>query len=698
MTRLHRALALAVLLASTQCGPPVAPSGPQRSPGPGAGTPQPASDAVIAFVGATVVPLDSAALLADQTVVIRGDRIERIGVRTAIALPAGTRIIDGRGRYLIPGLMDMHVHLAATRDLALLLALGVTTVRNMWGAPIHLAWRDRIARGELLGPTIVTAGPILDGDPPAHPGSWIVRSAADADRAIALHRRLGYDFIKIYNRLSPEVFDHLMAAAARARLPVAGHVPWDVPIEHAIDAGMISIEHMTGLIAALQAADSPLAGRTDRASRALQIDHVDEARIGPLVQRIAAHHTFEVPTRAVMDQFASAAEVRARLALPEMQWLAPRERVIAEPRPDEPDEIDRDRRRLALFDRVLRALDQAGAPIATGTDPFNPLVIHGFSLHRELELLVGAGLSPLAALQAATRRGAELIGRPGELGRIAPGMRADLVLLDANPLDDIHHTRRIAGVMARGRYHDRRELDALLARLAAELAGPDDALRDGPALRVAGEPVFRGAYDITWRDVAFGEERIAVGRRGEDLDAALESFDPHSGEITRAHWQSHPAPGGAALTLDLDGATGRGHLEVRRDDGQLHARGTSLPGAEVSVDRPIAADALLTPDGILSAVVLWRPQLQALAVGQAIELRERTIGLASEIDDGERTVRVRRLADRPGTGAMPASRVYELAPPRGRAAELTVDADGWPLELARADHGALLRLRRRPPG
>src|ERR1043165_7978024 len=129
-----------------------------------------------------------------------------------------------------------------------------------------------------------------------------------------------------------------MAAASRARIPVAGHVPWGVPLEHAVDAGMISIEHMTGFVAALQAADSPLAGKTDRASRALQIDHVDEARIAPLARRIAAHHTFDVPTLAVMDQLGSAASVRARLALPEMQWLPPRGRALAQPGPPHPPE------------------------------------------------------------------------------------------------------------------------------------------------------------------------------------------------------------------------------------------------------------------------------------------------------------------------------------------------------------------------
>ena len=671
---------------SLHCGRP-APE-PARVPG----------ELVVAFVGVTVLALDSDAAVPDQTVVVRGERIERVGPRAAVELAPGARVIDGRGRYLMPGLMDLHAHLARTEDLALLVAAGVTTVRNMWGAPIHLEWRDRVARGELPGPTIFTAGPIVDGDPPAHPGSLIVRSEADADRAIALHRRLGYDFVKVYSRLAAPVFDRLAEGARRAGLPVAGHVPWSVPLPHAVDAGMRSIEHLSGVVAALQAADSPVAGRGDGPSRDRQIDHVDEALIAGLVQQLAAHHTFMVPTRVVMESGASAAEVQVLLARPEQRWVPPSARALSRPGPDDAEELDRHRRRLALYDRVLRALAAAGVPIAAGTDPGNPLVIPGVSLHHELELLVGAGLSPLAALQAATRRGAELLGHPAELGGIAAGMRADLVLLDANPLIDIHNTQRIAGVMARGRYRTRSELDAMRERVAAAFAGPPDPFRGAPALRVAGEPVFRAEFDVTWADAAFGVERLAVGQRDGELDVWLESVDLLVGERSRARWQSGAQGRGASLILDLDGAIGRGHLEVSRNGGALVARGTALPGAPAALDRAIPADSLLAPDQLLSRIVLWRSQLKPLAVGQAIELVEHDIELASEVADTERTLQIRRIADRSSDagGAPDAGRRYEVAPGRGPPWQLTVDADGWPLELRMRDHGAQLRLRRRP--
>jgi hypothetical protein len=184
-----------------------------------------------------------------------------------------------------------------------------------------------------------------------------------------LHRRLGYDLVKVYSRLTPPVFDRLAEGARRAGLPIAGHVPWSVALDHAVDAGMRSIEHMTGVVAALQAADSPVAGRGDGRWRDRDIDHVDEARIAGLVQQLAAHHAFMVPTRVVMDPWAPAAEVRDRLAQPEMRWVPPCNRALAEPRPDDAEDLDRDRRTLALYDRVLGALDAAGAPIATGTDP-----------------------------------------------------------------------------------------------------------------------------------------------------------------------------------------------------------------------------------------------------------------------------------------------------------------------------------------
>ncbi|HEX3482254.1 MAG TPA: amidohydrolase family protein [Kofleriaceae bacterium] len=679
-------LAVAAVAASLRCARPTAPE-PVRASG----------EPVVAFVGVTLLSLDTAAAVPDQTVVVRGERIERVGPRGAVEVPPEAQVIAGRGHYLMPGLIDAHVHLARTEDLAILVALGVTTVRNMWGAPIHLEWRDRVARGELPGPAIYTAGPIVDGERPAHPGSLIVRSEADADRAIALHRQLGYDLVKVYSRLAPPVFDRLADGARRAGLPIAGHVPWSVALGHAVDAGMRSIEHMTGVVAALQAADAPVAGRSDGPWRDRDIDHVDEARIAGLVQELAAHHTFMVPTRVVMDAWAPAAEVRDRLAQPEMRWVPRCNRALAEPRPDDAEDLDRARRTLALYDRVLGALDAAGAPIAAGTDASNPLVVPGFALHRELEHLVGAGLSPLAALQAATRRGAELLGREGEVGRIAAGMRADLLLLDASPLDDIRNTRRIAGVMARGRYRARGELDAMLERVAAGFAAPPEPFRGAPALAVDGDPVFRAEFDITWADAPFGVERVAIGQRDGRLDARLESYDIHMGALTRAHWQSGTAGRGASLALDLDGATGRGHLDIARDGGELHARGTSLPGVPAALDRAIATDGLLAPDAVLSRIVLWRPQLVPLAAGQTIELVEHAVGLASEIDDSEQRFQVQRGEDRAGgSGAADATRVYEITPPRGPRSELVIDADGWPLELAVVDHGAPLRLRRRP--
>lgn len=687
--RSWRTFAIAAAVASLQCARPPALRETVRAP----------DEPAVAFVGVTVLPLDTAAVLADHTVIVRGDRIERLGPRAAIAVPPGAQVIDGRGRYLIPGLMDMHVHLARRQSLELLVAFGVTTVRNMWGAPIDLAWRDRIARGELPGPRIFTAGPIVDGDPPVHPGSLIVRTVADADAAIALHRRLGYDFVKIYSRLSLEAFDRLIEDARRDGLRVVGHVPRAVPLAHAVDAGMASIEHMTGFVAALQAADSPVAGRTDGPSRARQIDHVDETRLPALARQLAAHGTFAVPTRSVMDHDGSAAEVRARLAAPELRWLPPCERALAEPGPDDADDLDRSRRGIALYDRALRALDQAGAPIAAGTDLQNPLQVPGATLHRELELLVGAGLSPLAALQAATRRGAELVGRPGELGRIEPGMRADLVLLDRSPLDDIRNTRQIAGVMARGRYHGRAELDAALARIAADFAGPQDPFRGAPALEIDGEPVFRAAYDVTWRGVAFGSERVAVGRRGAALEVGIESVDLHDGETTRVRWRSGESGDGAALTLELDGQIGRGRVDVERDAGELHARGTSLPGIAVAADRAIAAGSLLAPAALPSAAVLWRSRIVGLAAGQSIDLAELEVGVGSELDVGERALRIRRVEDRDrdrDAGGHARVRVYEVVAPGRPRSELVTDAEGWPLEITMLDHGSVLRVVRRP--
>lgn len=200
--------------------------------------------AVTAITDVAVVPMDAERILDHQTVIVRDGRIERIAPASAVAVPAGAETIDGRGRYLMPGLADMHCHYESKECAALFLANGVTTVRIMWGRPQHLKARGRVERGEIVAPSMYIAGHIVDGDPPTWGGMTSIGDPAAVDAVVEAQRAEGYDFIKIYNLLSLEVFDALLASTKQRGMPVVGHLPYRVTLEHALRSGMASVEHM----------------------------------------------------------------------------------------------------------------------------------------------------------------------------------------------------------------------------------------------------------------------------------------------------------------------------------------------------------------------------------------------------------------------------------------------------------------------
>ncbi|HZS41731.1 MAG TPA: amidohydrolase family protein [Polyangia bacterium] len=646
---------------------------------------------VTAFVGVAVVPLDRERVLEAQTVLVRGDRIVAVGPRASVAVPAGARVIDGRGRWLMPGLVDAHAHLVREADLQLYLARGVTAVRNMFGAPIHLAWRARIAAGELLGPTIYTAGPIVDGESPAHDGSLVVRTPEEVDGVIALHRRAGYDFIKIYSGLSRPVYERLVIAARAADLPIAGHVPRAVGLERALD-GMRSIEHLTGFVDALQADDSPVAGKLDRASRQRQIDFVDERKLAPLIAKLRERGVWNCPTRVVKNQWGAAADVRARLARPEMRFVPACTRATWEPEERSPAAEERAARALALDDRLLRALHDGGARVVAGTDPVNPLVVPGYSLHEELAAMVRAGFTPFEALRAATRDAAELM-RVADAGTIAVGQRADLLLVDGDPLADVANAARLSGVMARGRWLDGGEIPALLERVAAAMA-PKDYFAGAPPLVDGGSRRdFAATYEISWKGVRFGGERLAVARAASGaLTIDAQTFDPHIGRLTTARLEAGAAGDGERLVIASDGADGRGRVELVRDGTRARGRGTLLAGVEVAVDEPLPDGALLAPDGFVAGRILLAPRLAALAVGQTLDVRVRDVALGSAVELRAHALHVARTGD--VTLGAAAARRYELKPDAGPPSVLYLDAAGWPLELEIEAYGATVRFKR----
>jgi imidazolonepropionase-like amidohydrolase len=377
-----------------------------------------AREQVIALVDVHVVPMDRDTVLRRRTVLIRAGRIEWIRDWSE-QVPAEAIVIEGRGRYLLPGLIDMHVH-ARRADIPLYRAAGITTVRNMWGHDAVRQLMQDIAQGSLVGPTIISASPGLDAPPVQWPFTQVVQDTSLARRVVQDNANAGWSFIKVYTNLEPAVYDAVLSAARNEGIRVIGHVPARVTIEHALASGLTSIEHFTGYDRAVSSS-----GRGGTFGWA----DADTTRFARLVSLTTQNEVWNCPTLAIYG------------ALAEPQGQAARERVV------------RNRR------AFLRQLAQAGAALLAGTDAGIDVVPAGFTLQTELEEFVAAGLRPFRALQAATTDAARFL-RVADIGAIKPGNRADLVLLAANPLEDISATRRISGVMFAGRWLAARALAA----------------------------------------------------------------------------------------------------------------------------------------------------------------------------------------------------------------------------------------------
>jgi imidazolonepropionase-like amidohydrolase len=433
-------LALAALLACTHA--------PSRQ----------AADAgnALAFTHATVIDARSDAPLADQTVVVRGTRIVAEGPAASTPVPGGAHVIDARGKFLIPGLWDMHVHTVAPggRDaLPLYIANGVTGVRDMAGDwPTLVAWRAAIARGTLVGPRMVVSGPYLEGGDVPIP-HLLVRTPADAAPAVDSLARLGVDFIKVHGQLTRESYFAIARAARVRHIAFAGHVPRSVGAVDASDSGQRSIEHLLTIPNRCTAAES-LALRPRYPVQSV-LGACASAELASIVARLARNGTWVVPT-LVAEQEVAVWPTHAVPGDSLARWIPDSLRryvaSIFEMPPDIPPGADSVGR--ALFARRLdavAALHAGGVHIMAGTDAPLRNSPPGFGLHHELELLVRAGLSPLDALRAATLEPARYLGATDSLGTVERGKVADLVLLDANPLDDIRNTRRVRVVVANGR-------------------------------------------------------------------------------------------------------------------------------------------------------------------------------------------------------------------------------------------------------
>ena len=425
------------------------------------------AQASVAFTHVTIVDGSDSIPRAEQTVIVRGNRIVSVDPDRAARVPAGARVVDGRGKYLVPGFWDMHVHTAITGGrelLGLYVANGVTGVRDMAGDWSMLtSWRRDIGTGRLVGPRIVASGPYLEGGDVPIP-HLLARNAAEARAGVDSLVALDVDFIKVHSQLNADTY---FATARRARergIAFAGHVPRVVGSEAASDSGQRSIEHLLAIPAECTPADS--IALAPRFSVQGALGRCSSENLAPLYAKFVRNGTWVTPTFTAQYEVA----VWPTRAVPG-DSLAPYlpesvRRYVAQifPMPDSiPPNADSVGR--AMFEKRLRqvaTMHRAGVSILTGTDAPLRNSPPGFGLHEEFLLLTRGGMTPFEVLRAATLEPARYFGMVDSAGTIAPGKLADLVLLDANPLRDIRNTRRIVAVMANGRLFAGRDRERLL--------------------------------------------------------------------------------------------------------------------------------------------------------------------------------------------------------------------------------------------
>ncbi len=421
----------------------------------------------IAFTHATVIPMDRERSLTDHTVIVRGDRIVEVGPSTRVTVPRGATEVNTQGKFIIPGLAEMHAHIPggqavnefSTRVLALYVLNGVTTIRGMLGSPLHLQLRNMTASGEVFGPTIYTTGPSFNGNSVTSPevGMQMVRDQKAA----------GYDLLKIHPLIPRVAYDSIAATATRLGIPFAGHVPADVGVRRAIEVKQITIDHLDGYLEAMVAADKRASAPQSAWFGSNLVPLLDWSLLAPLARATVQNGVWVVPTETIMES-QSVGNLEEMLAWPEMkywpenvrtQWTNALRNFRQQGWTMEGGQAFVTARR-----RLMKELHDGGVKFLMGSDAPQVWNVPGFSIHREMKQMAAAGLTPYQILVSGTRNVGEYFGAANEFGTIAAGKRADLVMLDADPLRDIGNTSAISGVMVRGRWLDKA---AIAQRLSA---------------------------------------------------------------------------------------------------------------------------------------------------------------------------------------------------------------------------------------
>ncbi|HQU91328.1 MAG TPA: amidohydrolase family protein [Pyrinomonadaceae bacterium] len=443
-----------------------------------------------AFVGVNVVPMDRERVLANQTVIVKNGVIAEVGDARRVKVPKDAVRVDGTGKYLIPGLVDMHTHLLSDSDeypdsigpdeLRVMVANGVTTVRFMIGTPELLSLRSRSAKGEIIAPTMWVASPHLTGREQGN--DFVVKTDEEARDAVRKSKAAGYDFIKFTTFVPGAIYEAAVDEAAKVGIRVVGHADTRfVGVERAWKAKQ-QIEHLDGYIEMLLKPDAPMKHAVSdiliyNPDNWKAFDYIDESKIAEVARRTVASNPYVDPTQHFMKntfgRLRTEEEIRAqpdfRFYPPKVQqqWLD----FYKKNRFLNTISLEQRARWIKLRDKLIVAINDAGGKLMTGSDTPEFLWLYGFALHHELKALRDAGIGNYAALAAGTRNPHEYLGSLAKSGTVEKGKAGDLVLLNKNPLDDITATYDRAGVMLKGKYYTQAELNRWLDEIAPKIAG-----------------------------------------------------------------------------------------------------------------------------------------------------------------------------------------------------------------------------------
>lgn len=446
----------------------------------------PALGQTTAFVGVSVIPMDRERVLANQTVVVRNGVIAEIGDAKKVKIPKDAVRVDGTGKYLIPGFVDMHTHLLSDDDLPdkyaedelkIMVANGVTTCRFMIGTPEQLVLRARSARNEIIAPTIWSASPHLTGREQGN--DFVVNTPEEAREAVRKSKAAGYDFIKITTYIKAEVYEAAVDEAAKQNIRVVGHADSRfVGVERAWKAKQ-QIEHLDGYMEMLLRDDAPMKGSVSDVyiytlDNWKSLDYIDESKIAEVAKKTVASNPFVDPTQHFMkNTFGLARSEESIRAQPDFRFYPKRiqDRYIDFQKRTRLNQIPLETRArwVGYRDKMIKSIFDAGGKIMTGSDTAEFLWLYGFTIHRELKALKDAGLSHYAVLEAGTRNPHEYLGSISKSGTIEKGKAADLVLLNANPLENISATENRAGVVLRGKWFTQAEMNGWLDEIAPRL-------------------------------------------------------------------------------------------------------------------------------------------------------------------------------------------------------------------------------------